>query len=197
VIYVYAITEAPAPELDPGAEGVAGASVAAVEHDGLAAVLSHFAGDEPPASTAESLWAHERVVESLMHDRAVLPARFGMTLGSESELRVVLAARGASLREDLRAVSGCVELGVRVQWDDEGAGGAPQDAVHRPLAALARASTCSPTAGDRLLTSAYLIPADQVRTFAERVVALQGEHAALDISCTGPWPPYSFVGGNG
>jgi hypothetical protein len=184
VILLYAITESPAPEIEED-------GVRAIEHDGLAAVIEEV--DDAPEATTEAMLAHERVVESVMRVRALLPARFGMTLGSEDELRRVLTDRGPSLREALGAVRGCVELAVRVRSEGDGADDA-EGAVHAALAGSARADTSFPLA-DGGRSAAYLVPAEDVRGFAERVVALQDEHPALDISCTGPWPPYSFTEG--
>jgi hypothetical protein len=166
------------------------------------------------------LWAHEGVVEALMSGGPVLPTRFGTSLGGEADLCRLLVARRAPLRRALREVRGCVELGVRVAGEGEGdagqragaAGAATGEeylgslmegrrrdrettaAVHEPLSRLARAAT-EPAARDGVLTAAYLVEAQRVAEFAGRVVALQEAHPALDISCTGPWPPYSFAEG--
>jgi hypothetical protein len=184
VILLYAITEAPAPEVEED-------GVRAVEHDGLAAVIQEV--EEAPKATPEAVLAHERVVESVMRVRALLPARFGMTLGTEDELRRVLTDRGPSLREALSVVRGCVELSVRVHSEGDGADEA-EGAVHAALSGSARADASFPLA-DGGRSAAYLVPAEDVRAFAQRLVALQDEHPALDISCTGPWPPYSFTDG--
>ena len=45
-----------------------------------------------------------------------------------------------------------------------------------------------------LLTAAYLVEQDQVVPFQQRVRALGAAYPALRFLCTGPWPPYSFVG---
>ncbi|MEA2125464.1 MAG: Gas vesicle synthesis protein GvpL/GvpF, partial [Solirubrobacteraceae bacterium] len=64
---------------------------------------------------------------------------------------------------------------------------------HRPLAELARASCTRSEPG--LLAAAYLVPAADVRPFTDRVATIRDAHPELDFSCTGPWPPYSFVAG--
>ena len=164
MIYVYAIAEAPA-EPPPG--------LRAVERGGLAAVV----GGEVLEPDADAFLAHEEVVEALMAERPVLPARFGTTFSTEAELEAVLEERAASFRELLAKVDGCVELSVRP----------PLEAGDRVLSGLARASR---RAGG---TAAYLVRADDVPAFAARVREIQHEHEDLDLSCTGPWPPYSFV----
>src|SRR3954467_5494509 len=42
--------------------------------------------------------------------------------------------------------------------------------------------------------SAYLVNRDEVDAFVDRVEALGRELDDVSIVCTGPWPPYSFVG---
>jgi hypothetical protein len=169
VIYVFAITEPPAPGLE---------EAAALEHAGLVAVCEEVAC--APDAGVEAYLRHERVVEAAMAVRATLPARFGTTLADEAELRALLERRADRYRELLERVRGCVELSVRAHGAE-----LPR---HPPLDAFARASTA--TRGG----AAYLVPAADVEAFAARVRALQHEHPAADLSCTGPWPPYSFVG---
>jgi hypothetical protein len=171
VIYVYAIAEAPA--VVPTGRRV-------VERTGLAAIV----GDEVLEPGAEELLAHERVIEELMASQPVLPARFGTTFASDAELERVLDARAEEFRELLRTVDGCVELSVRVNAEDP----KPIEAVDRELGGLARASRRSGATA-----AAYLVPAEEVTAFAARVRQLGSEQEALDLSCTGPWPPYSFV----
>jgi gas vesicle protein GvpL/GvpF len=69
------------------------------------------------------------------------------------------------------------------------------DAIHAPLARLADASerrvggATHPT-----LRAAYLVPAPGVDTFRAAVDGLARERPDVAVACTGPWPPYSFVG---
>jgi gas vesicle protein GvpL/GvpF len=180
MLYVYAITEAPAPSVG-ALEGVGAAAVQATEHGPLAAV--HSATERAPEGTHEALWAHERVVEAVMAQRATLPIRFGTVLGDDAELRALLEHEAARFTALLDSVRGCVELSVR----------ATGPAVHERLGELARASTARNTKAG--IAAAYLVAAGDVESFAATVRTLQDEHPALDLSCTGPWPPYSFVGG--
>ena len=202
MIYVYAIAEAPA---DVGAAGILGAPVRTVVSGPLAAVVSTI--EEPPAAEPPALLSHEAVVEAVMAAHTVLPVQFGMTLPSEDDLAALLDRRREGFRERLEEVRGCVELSVRVRWDpaepDSAVSGRRYledrqhehrraDAFHAPLAGLARAATTRSEPG--LLTAAYLVPAEEVGPFTGRVAAIRDQHPALDCSCTGPWPPYSFVG---
>jgi hypothetical protein len=61
-----------------------------------------------------------------------------------------------------------------------------------PLARASRYLTL-PRPGT-LVTAAYLVDRDGVDEFAGRVGALQGQLDPMDLTCTGPWPPYSFAG---
>ena len=159
MIYVYAITEAPA---------TVPADLRVVERAGLAAVVS----DEILEAGPEAFLAHDRVVQELVQIQPVLPTRFGMTFASEADVAAVLEERAETFRETLTRVRGCVELSVR-----------PPEADDPVLAELARAQRRTPR-GDAM---AYLVPAGEKAAFEARA-----KH--LGLTCTGPWPPYSFVG---
>jgi hypothetical protein len=119
MICVYAITAGtPAKESLAGAAGLADAPVAARAADGVAAVYSEIA--QSPAPTRDSVLRHEQVVESLMHDRPLLPARFGTVLRDGAALDHLLTINHDRLAAGLDRVRGCVELGVRVMWDAAG-----------------------------------------------------------------------------
>lgn len=111
MIYVYAIVESCALPL-PVTEG---GDLEIVGHEGVAAVCTRQAARSLSPS-ADEVWRHERVVESLMRDRATLPARFGTRFREEDELRAVLRRNGQGLLAALERVRGCVELGVRGVW---------------------------------------------------------------------------------
>jgi len=64
-----------------------------------------------------------------------------------------------------------------------------------PLADLAVESTHQVLVTPRLLlTAAYLVERRVVVPFQRRVETLNGAYPGLRFLCTGPWPPYSFVG---
>jgi hypothetical protein len=115
MIHVYAIFPA---RRAPG-ESRRGLDDAAVEvrtcGTVAAAYTRHAAANFPP--TLQNLRVHERVIEELMADRPVLPARFGTVFADERRLEDALARHAAALAEGLVRVRGCVELGVRVLWD--------------------------------------------------------------------------------
>jgi hypothetical protein len=44
-----------------------------------------------------------------------------------------------------------------------------------------------------LLRAAYLVDRDAGGAFSDRVREIQEENPQLRITCTGPWPPYTFA----
>ena len=137
-----------------------------------------------PAPEPEALLDHDRVVYSLMDRATVVPMRFGTVVGDESEIRALLLERRNELRELLAHVRGRVELGVR--------GGQPKASTGREYmrAKLEVERSLAPLAADarvRHKETAYLVERDLVGAFTERA-------RGMDLSVSGPWPPYSFAG---
>lgn len=196
MIELYAITDDPSPPEPP---------LRAVRSDGLTALC---APAERRELTAEVLWRHEEVVESLMEERDLLPMRFG-TLVEDDEAAVrALDEQRDELKLSLDRVRGAVELAVRAEADPPSEGTASllsgtqymrakahrteaARLLHEPLAFLARESVMQP--GPELLRAAYLVDREAVKGFVGLVRRLQATHEDLHILCTGPWPPYSFA----
>lgn len=219
MIYVYALSD-PLTAAPTGL-GVDGAPLRVVATKTLAAVVSDR--DAVPVAVDEhALWAHERVVEELMLDRAVLPMRFGSIVRDDASVTRLLVTREQELTEALRRVGGAVELGVRATWPAQettshevapaasGPGAAyllarsRRDRRVRALAeqldrSLVDLSRCRvhrlPTSPDAPLRAAYLVEEEHVDTFRGRIATLERDVGDADIVCTGPWPPYSFTGG--
>jgi hypothetical protein len=205
VIYLYAVADRPGTALPEG-------PLREVALHGVAAVFAHCDRETDP--TPQELWAHEEMVEALMVDRTVLPMRFGTRLADEAALHDLLEARGAEFARVLDGVRGRVELSVRVAGGQAPPQGRPSSgaeymrrrldarrwseqiaaAVHEPLARLADRSTpdLSPQGGF-LMTGSYLLRDEGVDRFTDQVREMQRTHPALALTCTGPWPPYSFV----
>jgi Gas vesicle synthesis protein GvpL/GvpF len=198
VIELVAITDDRMPPRPPMRE---------VRHNGLKAFCM------PARSSSEiipeELWQREELLESLMGEGDVLPARFGSVVEDERALAGTLAERRDEFVAMLQRVRGAVELAVRVQ--DEKPTGRQEwrvdsgraymlskaremesaASVHDPLALLARESVKRPS--PEVLRAAYLVDRGRVDDFISRVRALQRRHPQLHILCTGPWPPYSFT----
>ena len=191
MIWVYAVADRPELPLPPPLEGVVAGD--------LVGVVAHR--DAPPEPTPDALWEHERVVEGLMEDRAVLPMRFGTTQPDTETLRGALTERRDELTAALDHVRGRVELAVRAVGDAPAApadtgrewllgrleSSRHADAVHEPLTALAVASRRFAPRRGELLRAAYLVDRDALARFGAAVEGMD------DVLCTGPWPPYSFV----
>jgi hypothetical protein len=162
----------------------------------------------------DALFEHERVVESLMAERAVLPMRFGTRPPSADSVREELAARRDELLEALDRVRGRVELAVRALQPAARAaaatspasasgseylrarvaGASTLTALHEPLAALAVAARWWPErAPGEPRRISYLVDESAVADFRSAVERLQREHPEAALLCTGPWPAYSFA----
>jgi hypothetical protein len=213
VIWVYAVCERTGLRLPP-VRGLAQASLEGIAEGQLLAVASrHERVPEEPA--LDALWVHERVMEALMADRAVLPMRFGARLPDVGAVKAALAARQEPLLAALDRVRGRVELAVRAIQPAADAPaplapvcrGAGREylrarlrrrlsgaSLHEPLAAVAVAARRWPElAPDELLRASYLVEQPTVARFRGAVERLQREHPEAALLCTGPWPAYSFT----
>jgi hypothetical protein len=134
----------------------------------------------------------------------------------------VLRERREKLATGLSGVQGAVELGVQGRWRSGEAGGraAPTgkrprpgtaylqgqlsarrracqiEEQLRPLGDLAQRSRVAalPRAG-LAYAAAYLVMRARVERFVELAAELGEQLDGLELECTGPWPPYSFVDG--
>ena len=171
-------------------------------------------GDEAPPDTIsrEQVLRHAEVVDELMRrSAAVLPAQLGRAFRDDDELADAVRAQAPKLAQSLERVRGCVEFGLRVtglggeaREADTGAGYMHirlehlrrQDEViertYEPLARLAREATLKRLPDG--VSAAYLVERAGVAAFEAAAAAAEREPGAV-VVCTGPWPPYSFAGG--
>jgi hypothetical protein len=185
VLYVYAILDTVPAELGHGLDEV---PLRALAGDRLTAVVGEHA--RPPAVGDEELCAHEASIERLMAAATVLPMRLGITAAGEEALRRWLDANEDELLGLLDDVRGAVELSVRADLAVDGGADA---LLHRPLAQLARRAILFPAGpGSGRVRAAYLVEVERVEAFAAEAARL-GEELGVEVSCTGPWPAYSFV----
>ncbi len=177
----------------------------------LTAVVSDCAG--PPAPESDALLRFEQIVEALMSERTVLPARFGTVLSDENAALELLTDRHRELADALRRVGGAVEMGVRAGWSDDGQDARPSGAEyllgrleHRQraqrvareldaaLGALSRQRACRIRARpDGQVSAAYLVARPRIDEFRAACHRLAETVDEARVICTGPWPPYSFV----
>jgi hypothetical protein len=218
-LLLYGIIEAGGPP-EPRLAGDAGGLLTIVEGP-LAAIVTEHRGS-PPEPSLERLCDHERTVRTLMDSRAILPARFGSVLADERTVRALLRRRRRDLLARLRRVRDAVELALRANWRDRaGTPPAAQGAQGRksgtsylrerlehrrsarrlaseldPLTALARSSRRRLTpAPDLPVLDAYLVERGRVGEFVDMVRQLDDRLEDVELTCTGPWPPYSFAEG--
>ena len=117
--YVYAITASDA-HLPASVSGFGGL-LEILPYGELGAVVSCIGSADvngaAPASTAENLVRHERVVEAVCPGGA-LPARFGTTLPTRKAVTQAMATQYHALLADLRRIGDKVEMGIAALWQE-------------------------------------------------------------------------------
>src|SRR5690606_19330840 len=116
VITVFCVRGAGDPPPPEGLTGPGGGAVRLVDEGPLAVWVSDAAG---PADV-DAIRAHDAVVRAALRGATPLPARFGTAFSDERELRASLREREGELLESLARVAGKVEMGLRVEWQEEG-----------------------------------------------------------------------------
>ncbi len=220
VLYAYAIAD---PGARVEVRGLRGAEVRSVRAGDVDVLVSEHDHIEPSADV-DDLWAHEAVVESAgAGGRAVLPLRLGSVLPDEAGVVALVEGRAQEFARALERVRGAVEIGIRAAVTEDEPEPEPEpvtderpgtaylmtrlaqkqrgdeviDLVHRPLAGLAREHVrLDRSIGDpSSVRLAYLVDEDAVEPFQARVRDLEEELDRVRLTCTGPWPPYSFAEG--
>ncbi len=194
-----------------GLAGLGGHPLRSVSAGELVAVVSDC--PSPPEPTSEALLRFAEIVESLMSERTVLPARFATVLADEHAAVQLLTDRHRKLADALRRVGGAVEMGVRAGWSDDESGDRPSGAdyllgrlEHRQraqriaaeldaaLTPLSRGRACRILARpEGQVTASYLIARPRIEEFRAACDGLTQTVTEASVTCTGPWPPYSFV----
>lgn len=213
MIYLYAITE---PLMQaPRCVGLDDSEVQVGRASDVAGLYSRHERIEVHPEP-EMLWRHEQVVETAMALGPTLPVRYGTTFADEHALVSTLEREGERLLQRLDRVRGCVELAVRVGRVESSLDKAPahdgrayvESKLERlrrqraivsdtlgPLGDLAvQARHADSGSENEVVCASYLVPSDQVTRFSESVAHLAERNPELWLSCTGPWPPYSFSG---
>jgi hypothetical protein len=171
----------------------------------------------PRAPTVRALVAHDRIVRRLTRaSEAVLPLRFGASVADHAALRALTKPLAALLRRAFSRVRGCVQFTLRVRGvraparrHTARAGAGPgtrwleeQVARHRvpEIAALTEATRpfVREVRMERrdvppLLATVYcLVARDDVAPWRS-AVARSRRALDVDVTVTGPWPPYAFA----
>lgn len=174
------------------------------------------AGEAVPKVTPENLAAQDAVVRGL-DVQAVLPIRFGETVGDEEELRKLLKPRSSDLMQALEKVRGCQQMTLRVfgepaplpepPEEDAGPGTRYLEARRREierarslpeieplldrLRPLVKAERIERKEQGKLLGTVYhLVRREDLQAYKE---------ASKDyrVAVSGPFPPYAFAPGLG
>jgi len=114
-LYLYAI----APESNGrgfGAIGLDGGTVYSISHGRVSAVVSNV--PEKIRPERRQLAAHQEVLKRLMGETAgILPVAFGVVADGSEAIQKILSRNQRPFLEQLRRVSGRMEMGLRVTWD--------------------------------------------------------------------------------
>ncbi len=113
--YLYYVSDEP-PNLNGELSGLDGQRVEVLNHDTLFIVASKFDGESVPV-TRENVLQHEAIVRTAFSTTTVLPFRFGC-LVTMSGLRSYLTTRERALLERLAQVRDCVEMSVKIIWQN-------------------------------------------------------------------------------
>ena len=122
--YIYGVAPAApfqngGPPLRVPGIGGRGAPVRTIALGDLVAVVSDVPGFKIDISR-NNLLDHQRVLEEVLRRSDVLPLSFGTVAQSDEEVREVLLRGGyEALHEQLEYTRGCVELEVKVFWEQE------------------------------------------------------------------------------
>jgi hypothetical protein len=97
--------------------GGRGDEVGTIAYGSLSAVVSNSPMTRYVVSQ-ENLLAHERVIERVMQERTILPARFCTIAVNAEDIRRLLQRRYRKFGDLLRYMDHKIELGVKVFWRD-------------------------------------------------------------------------------
>lgn len=111
---VYGVVDARRAVDEPLPAGWNGADIIAVQHGGLAALLSPFAEEPGGSADVERALAFARVVSRLHRRMAIVPMRFGSLVRREEEAAEFLRQHEGELADALAEVEGCDEMGLRI-----------------------------------------------------------------------------------
>jgi hypothetical protein len=115
-LFLYAVTAGLDRDKPLGPIGLDGGTVYAITNHHLSGVVS--AVGEKLRPQRRHLAAHQDVLRRLMTETdAVLPVTFGLVVDGQDAVRLILSRHAPLLRENLRRVTGRVEMGLQVTWD--------------------------------------------------------------------------------
>jgi hypothetical protein len=209
VIYLYAFTTGLRRLPDVG--GIGGSVLKSRRFGDVEAIISNI---DDLGDASEDALRHGLVVEALVECAdGVLPVRFGEGFSNDEALADAVAPKQQPLAEQLRRVSGCVEIGVRMltaENADDPVAADGTDYMRQKLGSVTADEaivgelhgTLSKHARDTAVGLAgalphrhdvgYLVARTDVHRFAAEVERFVDLHPDVTVLCTGPWAPYSF-----
>ena len=220
MFYLYGIARWK-PDLALGIPGIGGMAVRMERWRGLMVVASPLETWKVEVS-APNLWCHEHVIEAVMAQSGVIPLRFCTVVADLPACRQLLSRHYQQLSALLGRVNDRVEFALRLSGAGSAAAltaAANPTSVGLGtsyLRALARHSGAWPEALLAALRNAldpwavasvplprdtkstdlcasFLVERPGIDAFRREVAGFGDQRRDLTVSCTGPWPPYSFV----
>lgn len=191
--YLYAIVDRLPARWRPPVAGLTGAPVE-TRHVQSFVVVGSLLEVVPPLGP-RTLAEHQDVISTLQDAGATLPMAYGTAVPSASLPRW-LAAHRVEVTAALAAVSGCVEMSVRLlRLAGSGDGGLRTLAESlAERAALPDWQYRASGRGSNVTASvAFLVPRGEIAGFLARIAPVASHAAGVAVVPTGPWPPYSFV----
>ena len=214
-LLLYGIADCPPGQVD--GVGLHGRPLRGVGENRLTAIVSEYAQAQSE-QTENTMWDYERILERVMERGTVLPARFPSMLRNEAAALSMLRERRCEFESALERIRGAVELSVRGAWragEEARPATSPMTGtecmldrlvLHQraseagrrldSLDALARASRMRVLPNPEVpLAGTYLVDRERVGKFADLLGEVDEALDQVDLVCTGPWPPFSFVDG--
>ena len=109
--------------------------------------------------------AHNRVLEAVMEDHTILPARFGLIATSEDKLRTLLAKYHLTLKSYLGIVDRRMEVGVKIFWQKERMLGALEGGNRKLSRLQAEVRRAPPARAQALLVEAGRLVKEQAEAW--------------------------------
>ena len=114
-LYVYCLADNIEQPAQPTL-GISGAPVRVLKTENLSVLLSDLDADSVLV-TSENALTHAAVVRSVLDRTTPLPFRFG-TVVTEQQLQSYLSTHKTALESKLESVRGCVEMSVKIIWEN-------------------------------------------------------------------------------
>ena len=100
--------------------GFEGEEIYTINYKDIDAVVSDISlSYEECDPTRRNMKTHTLVLEALMKDYTILPARFGLISDSEDKLKGLLQKYYPTLKDYIRRLDNRMEIGVKVFWEKE------------------------------------------------------------------------------